>query len=118
MALTTQHPMFAKKVGTTSPTSGGRSVGIVRSRTKALEFSLVICVFLIADEKTDWLQAFPKLNLLLTSLWMQFQFVGIIPKYVNFVTFLRTVSYTYVMIFAGVLIRVYLKFSVFTSSIY
>ena len=29
------------KVGTTSPTGGGRSVGIVRSRTKATEFSLV-----------------------------------------------------------------------------
>ena len=28
------------KVGTTSPTGGGRSVGIVRSRTKATEFSL------------------------------------------------------------------------------
>jgi hypothetical protein len=27
------------KVGTTSPTSGGRSVGIVRSLTKATEFS-------------------------------------------------------------------------------
>jgi hypothetical protein len=25
----------------TSPTGGGRSVGIVRSRTKAMEFSLV-----------------------------------------------------------------------------
>jgi hypothetical protein len=29
IALTTQHPLSAK-VGTTSPTSGGRSVGIVR----------------------------------------------------------------------------------------
>ena len=28
--------------GTTSPTGGGRSVGIVRSRTKATEFSLVL----------------------------------------------------------------------------
>jgi hypothetical protein len=27
--------------GTNSPTGGGRSVGIVRSRTKATEFSLV-----------------------------------------------------------------------------
>jgi hypothetical protein len=26
----------------TSPTGGGRSVGIVRSRTKAMEFSLVL----------------------------------------------------------------------------
>jgi hypothetical protein len=32
VALTTQHPLSAK-VGTTSPRSGGRSVGIVRSRT-------------------------------------------------------------------------------------
>jgi hypothetical protein len=38
VALTTKHSLSAK-VGTTSPTSGGRSVGIVRSRTKATEFS-------------------------------------------------------------------------------
>jgi hypothetical protein len=38
VVLTTQHPPSAK-VGTTSPTSGGRSVGIVRSRTKATEFT-------------------------------------------------------------------------------
>jgi hypothetical protein len=30
------------KVGTTSPTSGGRSVGIVRSRTKATELLLLL----------------------------------------------------------------------------
>jgi hypothetical protein len=29
----------------TSPTGGGRSVGIVRSRTKATEFSLVLVCF-------------------------------------------------------------------------
>jgi hypothetical protein len=29
----------------TSPTSGGRSVGIVRSRTQTMEFSLVFLVF-------------------------------------------------------------------------
>jgi hypothetical protein len=33
-----QHPLYAK-VGTTSPTSRGRSVGIVRSRTKVTAFS-------------------------------------------------------------------------------
>jgi hypothetical protein len=37
VALTTQHPVLAK-VGTTSPTSGGRSVGIVRLRTRATFF--------------------------------------------------------------------------------
>jgi hypothetical protein len=36
--LTARH-LLSAKVGTTSPTSGGRSVGIVRSRTKATEFS-------------------------------------------------------------------------------
>jgi hypothetical protein len=33
--------LYPQKVGTTLPTSGGRSVGIVRSRTKATEISLV-----------------------------------------------------------------------------
>jgi hypothetical protein len=30
------------KLAITSPTSGGRSVGIVRSRTQTMEFSLVL----------------------------------------------------------------------------
>jgi hypothetical protein len=38
VALTTQHPLSAK-VGTNSPTSGGRSVGVVRSLTEATAFS-------------------------------------------------------------------------------
>jgi hypothetical protein len=32
---------FGSQLALTSPTGGGRSVGIVRSRTKAMEFSLV-----------------------------------------------------------------------------
>jgi hypothetical protein len=32
-------PSIRKKLALTSPTSGGRSVGIVRSRTQAMEFS-------------------------------------------------------------------------------
>jgi hypothetical protein len=35
-------PFIRKKVAVTSPTSGGRSVGIVRSRTQTMEFSLVL----------------------------------------------------------------------------
>ena len=31
-------PLYPQKLALTSPTSGGRSVGIVRSRTKATEF--------------------------------------------------------------------------------
>jgi hypothetical protein len=31
-------PLYPQKLALTSPTGGGRSVGIVRSRTKAMEF--------------------------------------------------------------------------------
>jgi hypothetical protein len=34
--------LYAQKLALTSPTSSGRSVGIVRSRTQATEFSLVL----------------------------------------------------------------------------
>jgi len=33
-------PLYPQKLALTSPTGGGRSVGIVGSRTKATEFSL------------------------------------------------------------------------------
>jgi hypothetical protein len=42
--MTTQHPLSAK-VDTTSPTSGGRSIGIVCSRSKATEFNLVVLMW-------------------------------------------------------------------------
>ena len=35
-------PLYPQKLALTSPTGGGRSVGMVRSRTKATEFSLVL----------------------------------------------------------------------------
>jgi len=35
-------PLYLQKLALTSPTGGGRSVGIVRVRTKATEFSLVL----------------------------------------------------------------------------
>jgi len=34
-------PLYPQKLALTSPTGGGRSVGIVRSRTKDTDFSLV-----------------------------------------------------------------------------
>jgi hypothetical protein len=34
-------PLYPQKLALNSPTGGGRSVGMVRSRTKATEFSLV-----------------------------------------------------------------------------
>jgi hypothetical protein len=38
-ALTTRYPSIRIKLAVTSPTRGGRSVGIIRSRTQATEFS-------------------------------------------------------------------------------
>ena len=35
-------PLYPQKLALTSPSGGGRSVGMVRSRTKATEFSLVL----------------------------------------------------------------------------
>ena len=35
-------PLYPQKLALTLPTGGGRSVGIVSSRTKATEFSLVL----------------------------------------------------------------------------
>ena len=41
-------PLYPQKLALTSPTGGGRSVGIVRVRTKATEFSLcALCKYLI-----------------------------------------------------------------------
>jgi hypothetical protein len=38
-----------QKLALTSPTSGGRSVGIVRSRTQATEFSSVFSLILVVN---------------------------------------------------------------------
>jgi len=35
-------PLYPQKLALTSPTGGGRSVGTVRSRTKATEFSFMV----------------------------------------------------------------------------
>ena len=47
-------PLYPQKLALTSPTGGGRSVGIVRSRTKATEFSLGSREnFLVDSRKND-----------------------------------------------------------------
>ena len=38
-------PLYPQKLALTSPTGGGRSVGIVRVRTKATEFSVSLSVY-------------------------------------------------------------------------
>jgi hypothetical protein len=48
VALTTRHPPISKKFALTSPTSGGRSVIIVWSRTQATEF---VCLFVCLHMK-------------------------------------------------------------------
>jgi len=47
-------PLYPQKLALTSPTGGGRSVGIVRSRTKATEFSLVLLVTRHAIRGETW----------------------------------------------------------------
>jgi hypothetical protein len=39
--------LYPQKLETTSPTSGGRSVGIVRSRTQTMEFVVLFKCFLL-----------------------------------------------------------------------
>jgi hypothetical protein len=40
-------PLYPQKLALTSPTGGGRSVGMVRSRTKATEFSFSLVYWVI-----------------------------------------------------------------------
>jgi len=42
---------------------------------------------------TEWQKAFPEFHLLLTSSWMQFWFVTVVPKYLNSATFLKDFSF-------------------------
>jgi len=44
-------PLYPQKLALTSPTGGGRSVGIVRVRTKATEFSNGVCLGKQSKEK-------------------------------------------------------------------
>jgi hypothetical protein len=41
--------LYPQKLAITSPTSGGRSVGIVLSRTQTMEFSFSFLVFILPD---------------------------------------------------------------------
>ena len=43
-------PLYPQKLALASPTGGGRSVGIVRSRTKATEISFVFISFSFTNE--------------------------------------------------------------------
>jgi hypothetical protein len=49
-------PSIRKRLALTSPTSGGRSVGVVRSRTQATEFSLVF-LMMVYNTQNRWVHA-------------------------------------------------------------
>ena len=51
-------PLYPQKLALTSPTGGGRSVGIVRVRTKATEFSLVLVIITLNVTKLFKIQSF------------------------------------------------------------
>jgi hypothetical protein len=79
-------PLYPLKLALTSPTSGGRSVGIVRLQTKATEFVFVCLVPLeVKDHKTTCLTWYnrnnngkdsqkERINILLGLIWL-FYFV-------------------------------------------
>jgi len=46
-------PLYPQKLALTSPTGGGRSVGMVRSRTKAMEFSLVYIYMILFEQNCN-----------------------------------------------------------------
>jgi hypothetical protein len=48
-------PLYPQKLAISSPTGGGRSVGIVRSRTEATEFSLVFSFINLVAGQENWL---------------------------------------------------------------
>jgi len=47
-------PLYPQKLALTSPTGGGRSVGIVRVRTKAKEFVFVLLYVVYDEYFTDY----------------------------------------------------------------
>ena len=57
-------PLYPQKLALNSPTGGGRSVDIVRSRTKATEFVLFVCLVL-----SDVSDIFVELNHSITAKW-------------------------------------------------
>jgi hypothetical protein len=45
--------LYPHKLAITSPTRGGRSVGIVRSRTQTMEFNLVLYVDMLFSQERE-----------------------------------------------------------------
>jgi hypothetical protein len=60
--------LYPQKLAITSPTSGGRSVGIVRLRTKATEFSfiIIIIIIIIIITTTNKIKTWTELSIIIT----------------------------------------------------
>ena len=55
-------PLYPQKLALTSPTGGGRSVDMVRSRTKATEFSFSFSDGHVRADKANFIGAFAVLR--------------------------------------------------------
>jgi hypothetical protein len=53
-AVGIRHALYPQTLAVTSPTSGGRSVGIVRSRTQTMEFFFFAIDNLPSNDKEDY----------------------------------------------------------------
>jgi hypothetical protein len=66
------YTLYPQKLAVASPTSGGRSIGIVRSRTKATEFSLVFsCYFFYLYHISRIVVKISRISLLLLVCFMR-----------------------------------------------
>jgi hypothetical protein len=50
----TRNTLYPQKLALTLPTSGGPSVGIVRSRTKSTEFLFIFVFYRTTEVTADW----------------------------------------------------------------
>jgi hypothetical protein len=82
-------PLHPQKLALTWPTGGGRSVGIVRSRTKATEFMGLLVLFTVVTTFCNWCQCQTQLTAHLpryyqphkTKTWMSYIGITFISKY-------------------------------------
>jgi hypothetical protein len=104
------------KVGTTSPTSGGRSVGIVRSLTKAMEFFLwryAIVVVYSTNSAGRWICQQEFLSLVSCQNSFKTVLLAYFPFYLNKRKHIRVKSSCCVSVYPPVCVCV--SFSVYPS---
>jgi hypothetical protein len=70
------HP-YPHKLAIASPTSGGRSVGIVRSRTQTMEFSFSF--FALAYQRSGWVHCF-QFHWGIPKSWTEYKCIDFVKK--------------------------------------